>query len=74
MPFQNTLYLNLGNNPAGNVSAKIYNVADGKVVFTKQYGDLAGVLQMEVAGLKAGVYTLHLVVNDSEKIFKIVKK
>jgi hypothetical protein len=74
VPFQNTLYLNLGNNAAGNVSAKIYNVADGKVVFTKQYGNLAGVLQMDVAELKAGVYTLHLIMNNSEKIFKIVKK
>lgn len=74
VPFQNTLNLNLGNKMVNNVSVEIHNVADGKLVYSKKYGSCSGVLQMDVGNLENGVYALHLVTNNVEKIYKVIKK
>jgi len=74
VPFQNTLYLNLGNTVSDNVAIEINDVSTGKQVYSKQFGSQAGVLQMDVTGLGYGVYVLHLKMGNSEKIFKISKK
>jgi len=74
VPFQNTLYLNIGNAIASNVSLEMYDVSDGRKVLSKQFGNQSGVLQLDVSNLNYGVYVLHLKMNNSEKIFKITKK
>ncbi|HVS90948.1 MAG TPA: FG-GAP-like repeat-containing protein [Mucilaginibacter sp.] len=74
VPFQNMLSLNLGNTPANNVSVEIHDVSDGKLVYSKDYGSQSGVLKLDVAGLEYGVYVLHLKMNNTEKVFKIIKQ
>ncbi|MEO6850015.1 MAG: T9SS type A sorting domain-containing protein, partial [Mucilaginibacter sp.] len=74
VPFQNTLYLNLGNAIVQNVSIEIYDVSDGRKVFSRLFGDQSGVLNLDLTNLNNGVYVLHLTMGNSEKIFKIVKK
>jgi hypothetical protein len=74
VPFQNTLYLNIGNRVAVNVSVEIHDLSDGKKVLSKQFGSQSGVLQLDVTNLNNGVYVLHLTMDNSEKVFKIIKK
>jgi Secretion system C-terminal sorting domain len=74
VPFQNTLNINLGNANINNASIEIHNLSDGRVVYTKQYINQSGVLQLDVSNLDNGVYLLHLIIDNSDKIFKIIKK
>lgn len=74
VPFQNTLFLNIGNTIASNVSLEIYDVSQGRKILSKQFGNQSGVLQLDVSNLSYGAYVLHLKMNNSEKIFKITKK
>ncbi|BAU52453.1 FG-GAP-like repeat-containing protein [Mucilaginibacter gotjawali] len=74
VPFQNVLNLNLGNANIGNVTVEIHNTTDGKLVYSKQYNNQSGVIQLDVSALGNGIYALHLSMDKSEKIFKIIKK
>ena len=74
VPFQNTLNLNMGNNNINNVSVEIHNLQDGKLVYSNKYVDQSGILQLDLTGLTDGVYALYLTMDNSEKIFKILKQ
>jgi hypothetical protein len=74
VPFQNTLNMNLGLNIINNVSVEIHNVSNGSLVFLKQYVNQSGVLQLDLTGLPNGIYALHLSMDQSDKIFKIIKQ
>ncbi|MBS1524388.1 MAG: T9SS type A sorting domain-containing protein [Bacteroidetes bacterium] len=56
------------------MSVEIHDVSDGKLMYSQQFGNQSGVLQLNVAGLQYGVYVLHLKMNNTEKIFKIIKQ
>jgi hypothetical protein len=73
-PFQNILYLNLGDLGATSGTIKIYNIADGKLVLSKKYADQSGVMRLDVSSLDNGAYTLILVQDNTQTIFKIIKK
>ncbi|HWD87509.1 MAG TPA: FG-GAP-like repeat-containing protein [Mucilaginibacter sp.] len=74
VPFEDVLNLNLGNTIIGNVIVKINDISTGKLVLSGQYSDISGVLQLDTTPLGNGAYVLHLLMNNTEKIFKIVKK
>ncbi|MBS1503610.1 MAG: T9SS type A sorting domain-containing protein, partial [Bacteroidetes bacterium] len=74
VPFQNMLNVNLGNSTINKVRIEIHDVSNGRLVFSNSYNNQSGVLQLDTAELNDGVYVLHLFTNDSEKIFKIIKK
>lgn len=74
VPFQNTLNLNLGDINISSVSIAINDVSNGRLVYSKQFVNQSGVLQLDVTNLNNGVYVLHLLMNKAEKVFKIIKK
>jgi len=74
VPFQDILNLNLGNTNFNSVKVQIRDAEDGILVYTNHYADQAGVLQLDLSKLANGVYVLHLSMDNSEKIFKIIKK
>jgi hypothetical protein len=73
-PFQNTLRLNLGNTVARNVSVEVYEIANGKKVYAKQFGDQSGVISLNLTDLGSGLYGLRVSMGNSVKIYKIEKK
>lgn len=73
-PFQNILYVNLGQDIVGSADIKIYNIADGRQVMEKHFTDQSGVVQLDVTALNDGVYSFHLKLDKSESVFKIIKK
>jgi len=72
-PFQNSLSLNLGDKVINNVAVEIQNLADGKLVYARQFVNQSGVLKLDLSDLRAGVYVLQLSMDNSQKIFKILK-
>jgi ELWxxDGT repeat protein len=73
LPFQNTLNLNIGNTNVNNVSVEIHNLNDGRLVYSTQLVNQSGVLQLDLTTLREGVYALYLTMDNSEKVFKIMK-
>ncbi|MBS1531118.1 MAG: VCBS repeat-containing protein [Bacteroidetes bacterium] len=74
VPFQDVLNLNLGNNSIGKVNVWINDISTGKLVYSNQYVNISGVLQLDTSPLENGAYVLHLVMDKTEKTFKIIKK
>lgn len=74
VPFQTTLNLNVGNTNVNQVNVEIHNVSDGKLVYTKQYVNQSGVVQLDLTDLQAGAYALYLSMDNTDRIFKIIKK
>ncbi|HEX8020323.1 T9SS type A sorting domain-containing protein, partial [Mucilaginibacter sp.] len=73
-PFQSALNVNTGTGNINKLSVTIYNVVDGKTVYTNQYINQAGNLQMDLSALPSGVYSLNLIMDGKGKSFKILKK
>jgi hypothetical protein len=74
IPFQDVLKLNLGNKIINNVSVKIMDATYNKLVYTNHFTKQAGIIQLDVSKLNNGVYVLQLSMDNSEMIFKIIKK
>ncbi len=74
IPFQDVLNLNIGNKNVLSVSIEIHSLEDGRLVLSKSYNNQSGVLQLDVSKFKIGPYSLHLLLNNSETIYKISKQ
>ena len=73
MPFESTLNLNLGSSNIATVSVRIYSANTGLQVFTADYQNQSGVLQLDLSKLQKGAYGLQLMINNTKKEFKIIK-
>jgi len=73
-PFQNVLDLNIGDKSVNNLTVEIQTVTDGRLVYSKQYVNQSGVLRLDLSNLMEGTYILQLSMDNSEQIFKILKK
>ncbi|WPV02287.1 MBG domain-containing protein [Mucilaginibacter sp. cycad4] len=73
-PFQSALNVNTGTGLINKLSVTIYNVVDGRTVYTNQYINQTGKLQMDLSALPGGVYSLNLIMDGKGKSFKILKK
>ncbi len=73
MPFENTLNLNLGSGNLATVGVRIYSANTGLQVFTADYQNQSGVLQLDLSKLVKGAYGLQLIINNTKKEFKIIK-
>jgi sugar lactone lactonase YvrE len=73
-PFQDVLYVNLGEAISNVATIKIFNVTSGASVLSQKFSNQAGVVQLDVSNLQSGVYTLNLVLDGKLSTFKIIKK
>ncbi|QJD95232.1 T9SS type A sorting domain-containing protein [Mucilaginibacter robiniae] len=73
-PFQNVLYINLGENTVANCAVKIYNVANGSLQSAAQFNNQSGVISLDVSRLMLGIYSLHLMMDGKETVYKIIKQ
>ncbi|MDB5851767.1 MAG: hypothetical protein JWP29_5519, partial [Rhodoferax sp.] len=58
-PFQNLVYLNLGETVQSACVVKIVNMTDGKVKVMQTFTNQSGIIQINVSGLSLGVYALQ---------------
>ena len=73
-PFQSALKLNLGNKNIGSVAVEIHDLADGRLVYLKQYANQSGILSLDLGELKNHVYSLKLTRDSKETVYKIIKQ
>ena len=72
-PFAGTLNVNLGNDNVPVATVALYTI-NGAKVYSKQFNNQSGVVQLELSNLSPGMYVLKLDTGHSEKIFKVVKQ
>jgi len=73
-PFQNTLNVNVGNQPVGNMQVDIVSLLDGKSAYKNQYTNQSGVIQFDLSALKDGFYYININLDDNKYGYKIIKK
>lgn len=73
-PFNNILYVNVGNENVRNVQVKVLGLTDGKANFNTQYTNKSGVLEIDLSSLSNGLYYLNLNLDNRKTGFKIIKK
>nr|WP_294943863.1 FG-GAP-like repeat-containing protein [uncultured Mucilaginibacter sp.] len=73
-PFGNTVYINLSERQVSAATVEVYSVM-GLLVYKKQFSNPSNVIQIDLPELQmTGTYTLKLLTNGEQKIFKIIKK
>jgi hypothetical protein len=72
-PFQSTLNIDLANNTTNSARVEIRNAA-GKIVFSERLNNTEGQLSLNLSNLDPGIYYLMLSLDDSESMYKIMKK
>ena len=71
-PFQTTLSLYFGDRALSG-TVKIYGI-DGSPQFQQVFNNQTGVLNLELSRLVGGVYSLHLIIDNKETIYKVIKQ
>jgi hypothetical protein len=73
-PFENTLYLNIGNQQTTKAIVEIYSTV-GVLVYKSQFSNPSNTIRLDLSSIKiAGLYTLKLTMDNSRDVFKIIKK
>lgn len=72
-PFQNVLYINIGDEVVKEATVKIFNLSSGLLKLTQRANNQSGVISIDVSRLEMGVYTLHLILDSKESVYKIYK-
>jgi sugar lactone lactonase YvrE len=73
-PFTGILNVNIGNTLSKQVQVNVYSVVTGKQVYTNNYTNQTGIVQMDLKNLELGVYYLNLNMGNTTSSFKILKK
>ncbi|WP_121811793.1 IPT/TIG domain-containing protein [Mucilaginibacter kameinonensis] len=73
-PFQDILNVNLGDTVVSNCTIRVFNIADGRLLYQQKFHNQTGVVQLSLAGLKNGTYSLNMQADNVESVFKIIKK
>jgi hypothetical protein len=72
-PFTATLNVNLGDSNLPQATVAVYGV-NGVKVYSKQFSNQSGIVQLDLSGLKPGMYVLKIESANAEKIYKVVKQ
>jgi large repetitive protein len=73
-PFNSTINLSLGEDNLRSALINVISAEDGRPVYTNIYNNLAGNMQIDLSGLKTGLYLLRISGDNLEKVFKIQKR
>jgi|GEM_PF-5957857 len=73
-PFLNNLNVNLGEDNIKNLKVEIHSLSNGTLVYAKTMANQSGVLQVDLTAIRSGVYSLYLLMDGTEKVFKIQKR
>jgi len=72
-PFLTTLNFDLGEKSLSG-AIKIYSTADGSLALQQVVNNQSGVLNLDLSRLINGVYSLHLIIDNKETVYKIIKQ
>lgn len=73
-PFDHVVHLNLGILKVKTATVEIYS-AMGAVLYKKQFSDPTDIIDIDLSSITmTGTYTLKLITENSQQVFKIIKK
>jgi hypothetical protein len=72
-PFENVIYLNLGEKTIKETRVRLYDTFN-KLVYNQTFTNRSGILKLDVPSLKLGVYFLHMDAGDQSFNFKMTRK
>ncbi|MFD2146632.1 MBG domain-containing protein [Mucilaginibacter antarcticus] len=73
-PFVNTLNINIGKSVSKQIHVSVFSLVSGKEIYTRAYSFKAGILQLDLKELGAGLYYLNLSLDNKISSYKILKK
>ena len=73
-PFDNSISVDLGTQKISNTNFEVRDISNGILIYSKQFSNQSGVVQLDLGGIKQGLYALHITMDNTERIFKIIKK
>lgn len=73
-PFESTLNINLGQDKIRQVHFEVFGLSNGKSLYQKDLTGVAGITALDLSQLDSGIYILHIRLDGTERIFKIIKK
>ncbi|WP_256010310.1 FG-GAP-like repeat-containing protein [Desertivirga xinjiangensis] len=73
-PFENIIYINLGYQTVGNVRVDVYSTV-GFCIYASKFNHPGDTLKLDLSSISIpGVYMLKLTTDNTQRIFKIIKK
>ncbi len=72
-PFETTIKVNLGKDNIKVATIHVYDLYS-RLVYSGNYANASGVVEINLSGLVPGVYMLNLTADNKETAFKIIKK
>jgi len=73
-PFNNNVNLSLGDDNLKTALISVISAEDGRPVYTNIYNNISGNMQIDLSGVKSGLYLLRISGDNLEKVFKIQKQ
>ncbi|RFM34054.1 T9SS C-terminal target domain-containing protein [Chitinophaga silvisoli] len=71
-PFNDKVYLNLGNENVPSALISIYN-STGQLIYNRSYNNVSGVISIDLDNNGKGLYLLKLRTGNTESSFKLMK-
>jgi len=71
-PFTSTFNVNLGSTEIPLATIELFKITGGKV-YSKQFTNTGGIVQIEPLNLTPGIYMLRVKIGQTEKTLKVVK-
>jgi len=72
-PFTSLLNVNLGDDVLPTATLEVYSI-NGTKVYSKQFTNQGGIVQLDLSGLKPAMYVLKVVSPAGNKVYKILKQ
>ncbi|OKS87483.1 NHL domain-containing protein [Mucilaginibacter polytrichastri] len=73
-PFNNILYVNLGSANIKICDIKIYGFSDARLRYNQTYNNTSGVVSIDASTLTTGFYSIHIIADGKESVYKIIKQ
>jgi len=73
-PVEDIMYINLGEDIVKSATLLIYNVKTGRQSGSAIFHNKSGVVQINMSNYEEGIYSVHVIINGSKSIYKVVKK
>jgi photosystem II stability/assembly factor-like uncharacterized protein len=73
-PFESMININIGTNVTAIAAFEVFDIIDGKKVYSTTLSNQSGVIQLDLSSLEPGIYSLKMILDNFEKTYKIIKK
>ena len=73
-PFDRTLHVNIGDQTVSSAVFEVHDTGSGRILFSKSFTNISGVVTLELPDLPVGVYALHVRLDNIQRVYKIIRQ